>query len=208
MPTAAMGVACKATAVQTAAFADQKPGTSGLRKKTSVFAAPHYTANFIQATLDSIPAPGKHGAVLVVGGDGRYYSRDAVRIIVRLAAQLKVSSRQTGPDNDFGIKYNVSNGGNEFGDGDKTVVALTVFFLERQRAARLPVTEKIFANTKALKEYYESDIPDVDLSTIGTKTFGDFSIDVVDSVADYVALMKEIFDFPKIKKFFAENKNF
>lgn len=77
-------------AVETRAFTDQKPGTSGLRKKTKVFMQQHYTENFIQATLDSIPS-GAEGATLVVGGDGRYYLKEAIQKIISISCGNKVS---------------------------------------------------------------------------------------------------------------------
>jgi phosphoglucomutase len=77
--------------VPTQAYPDQKPGTSGLRKRVAVFKKPNYTANFVQAILSAMPAPGAKGATLVVGGDGRYYGREAVQIIARIAAANGVS---------------------------------------------------------------------------------------------------------------------
>ncbi|MCV2423866.1 alpha-D-glucose phosphate-specific phosphoglucomutase, partial [Paucibacter sp. DJ4R-1] len=130
--------------VQTKPYEGQKPGTSGLRKRVKVFQQEHYTENFIQAILDAMPAPGVSGSTLVIGGDGRYYSKPTVQSILKIAAAngvkklyigqdailstpaasniirqykadggilLTASHNPGGPDNDFGIKYNVSNGG-------------------------------------------------------------------------------------------------
>jgi phosphoglucomutase len=80
--------------VSTQAYPDQKPGTSGLRKRVRVFQQTNYTANFVQAILSAIPAPGAHNATLVVGGDGRYYSPEAVQTIIRIAAGNGVSSNE------------------------------------------------------------------------------------------------------------------
>ncbi|KAI9357320.1 hypothetical protein DFJ73DRAFT_821335 [Zopfochytrium polystomum] len=204
--------------ISSSPFAGQKPGTSGLRKRVKVFQQPHYTENFIQATLLAIPS-GAAGATLVVGGDGRYFGKEAVQIIIRLAAGNKVarlivgqngilstpaasnlirqrkatggilltaSHNPGGPDNDFGIKYNISNGG----------------------PAPESVTEAIYKLTTTLQSYTSADIPEVDLSKIGETSFGDFVVEIVDSVDAYVHLMKEIYDFPSIKTFFSENPSF
>ncbi|KAJ3080617.1 Phosphoglucomutase-2, partial [Quaeritorhiza haematococci] len=204
--------------VTTSAFGDQKPGTSGLRKRVKVFQQARYTENFVQAILSAIPG-GAASATLVVGGDGRYFSQQAINIIARLAAGNKVSKliigqngilstpaasnlirkrkatggilltashNPGGPDNDFGIKYNVSNGG----------------------PAPEGVTNKIFEISKSITSYSAAEVPAVDLSSIGTQTFrvgadnADFTIEIVDSVDDYLALMKEIYDFETIKAFF------
>ncbi|KAJ3398796.1 phosphoglucosamine mutase [Chytriomyces confervae] len=206
-------------AVKTTPFGDQKPGTSGLRKRVKVFQQPHYTENFIMSILKAIPSA-ENGISLVVGGDGRYFGKEAVQKIIKIAAGslavskliigkegilstpaasnlirkhratggilLTASHNPGGPDNDFGIKYNIANGG----------------------PAPESVTDAIFENSKAITEYVIADIPDVDLSTVGVTRFGPFTVQVVDSVEDYVVLMKEIYDFSSIKNFFAQNPNF
>ncbi|KAG0030179.1 Phosphoglucomutase-2 [Podila clonocystis] len=192
--------------IPTKPFDGQRPGTSGLRKRVKVFQQEHYTQNFIQATLDAIPT-GAKGATLVVGGDGRYFSKDAVQMIIRISAGNQVSKliigqntilstpaasnlirirKATGPDNDFGIKYNMSNGG----------------------PAPEAVTEKIYEITQKLTSYKEVQLAPVDLSTIGTQDVGDLEVEIVDSVADYVVLLKNIFDFDLIRSFFSKNPEF
>ncbi|KAJ3330883.1 Phosphoglucomutase-2 [Blyttiomyces sp. JEL0837] len=206
------------TQVATTPFDGQKPGTSGLRKRVKVFQQEHYTQNFIQATLSAIPN-GPEGSTLVVGGDGRYFGQEAVQIIIKLAAGNKVakliigqngilstpaasnlirkrnatggilltaSHNPGGPDNDFGIKFNSSNGG----------------------PATETVTDLIYKYTKEITSYKSADVPLVDLSKIGETRFGDIVIEVVDSVDDYVTLMKEIYDFNEIKNFFASNPSY
>ncbi|KAG0204519.1 Phosphoglucomutase-2 [Mortierella sp. GBA30] len=204
--------------IPTTPFEGQRPGTSGLRKRVKVFQQPNYTQNFIQATLDAIPT-GPKGATLVVGGDGRYFSQDAVQMIIRIAAGnevakliigqntilstpaasnlirlrkatggilLTASHNPGGPDNDFGIKYNMSNGG----------------------PAPESVTEKIYELTQTLTSYKEAQLEPVDLSTIGIQQVGKLEVEIVDSVAEYVVLLKNIFDFDLIKSFLQSNPDF
>ncbi|ORX61085.1 hypothetical protein BCR36DRAFT_272066 [Piromyces finnis] len=211
-------MAINISTVQTKIYEGQKPGTSGLRKKVTVFQQEHYTENFIQATLDSVNA---NGFTLVIGGDGRYYGKEVIQLIAKIGAAngvkkliigqdgimstpaasnmirkrkanggfiLTASHNPGGPKADFGIKYNIQNGG----------------------PAPEGVTNKIYEITTKMTRYLLADIPDIDLSTIGTTTYGDgeFTVEVVDSVEDYVILMKEIFDFDLIKKFLSDNKDF
>ncbi|CAL1356146.1 unnamed protein product [Linum trigynum] len=211
----------KVSTVQSSPIDGQKPGTSGLRKKVKVFKQPHYLENFVQSTFNALTTEKVRGATLVVSGDGRYYSKDAVQIIVKMAAAngvrriwvgqnsllstpavsavirervgadgskatgafiLTASHNPGGPDEDFGIKYNMENGG----------------------PAPEGITDKIYENTKTIKEYLTSDVPDVDISSIGVTSFsgpeGQFDVEVFDSASDYVKLMKTIFDFQSIKK--------
>ncbi|KAJ3406080.1 Phosphoglucomutase-2, partial [Chytridiales sp. JEL 0842] len=208
----------KIQSVATKAYEGQKPGTSGLRKRVKVFQQPNYTENFVQAILTSIPG-GPQGSTLVVGGDGRYYGKEAIQIIIQLAAGNKVSKliigqngilstpaasnlirkrkatggilltashNPGGPENDFGIKYNMSNGG----------------------PAPEGITDKIFEVSKTITSYSKADIPHVDIGAIGTVTFDNFSVEIVDSVDDYVILMKEIFDFKAINAFLRANPSF
>ena len=191
----------------TTPFEDQKPGTSGLRKKVKVFQRPHYLANFVQSIFDSLE--GFAGATLVVGGDGRYFNEDAIQIILKMAAAagfgrvmvgrggllstpaascvirknrayggiiLSASHNPAGPDEDFGIKYNVGNGG----------------------PAPEKITEAIFARTKTIGEYRMLEAADVDLSVVGAHTLGSTTVEVIDPVADYAALMESLFDFDRI----------
>ncbi|KAI9321439.1 hypothetical protein BX666DRAFT_1850854 [Dichotomocladium elegans] len=202
--------------VSTKPYEGQKPGTSGLRKKVTVFQQENYTENFIQAILNAIPA---QGATLVVGGDGRYYIDEVLQIIVKLSAAagvsklivgrngilstpaasnlirklkatggilLTASHNPGGPENDFGIKYNIHNGG----------------------PAPESITNKIYEITKTISELKVADVPKVDFSIIGAQAFGNLQIDIIDSVDAYVDLMKSIFDFDAIKAFFESNKNF
>jgi phosphoglucomutase len=194
--------------VATKPFADQKPGTSGLRKKVAEFRAPHYVENFVQSIFDSLE--GFAGKTLVVGGDGRFYNSEAIQQVVRIAAAngfgrivigqhgwlstpavsalireigafggiiLSASHNPGGPDGDFGIKYNASNGG----------------------PAPEKITDAIFAKSKAITQYKTLDTPDVDLATLGETKVGDATVEIVDPVENYAKLMKKLFDFDAIR---------
>ena len=199
-------------------FTDLKPGTSGLRKKVKTFQQAHYTESFIQAILDAIQ-PHTQGACLVVGGDGRYYSKEAIQLIIKIAAAngvsnliigqegifstpavsnlirkractggiiLTASHNPGGPNADFGIKYNSSNGG----------------------PASEQLTDKIYELSKSMKHYKILAVPDVDISSLGKRAVGQMEIEIVDSVADYVELMKQVFDFDLLKQFFRTRPDF
>ncbi|RDW85818.1 phosphoglucomutase-like protein [Coleophoma crateriformis] len=199
-------------------FTDQKPGTSGLRKKVVVFQKENYSESFVTSILLSIPE-GVEGSFLVIGGDGRYWNPEVVQLIAKIGAAygvkklligqngilstpaashiirkrkatggilLTASHNAGGPKNDFGIKYNLANGG----------------------PAPESVTNKIFEASKNLTSYKIADIPEVDISTIGTKTYGSLEVEIIDSCSDYVEMLKDIFDFALIKNFFQKNTDF
>ncbi|MEO0386053.1 MAG: alpha-D-glucose phosphate-specific phosphoglucomutase [Pseudomonadota bacterium] len=200
------------TTVKTAPIAGQKPGTSGLRKKTKVFMTPHYLENFVQAIFDGIG--GATGKTFVLGGDGRYFNDRAAQVILRMAAAngaarvivgqgallstpaasnlirkrgtdggiiLSASHNPGGPTYDFGIKFNTPNGG----------------------PAPEDVTARIHAATESIAAYHMFEAPDVDLDRLGETSLGAMIVEVVDPVADYAALMAEIFDFDAIAALFA-----
>jgi len=194
------------------AFADQKPGTSGLRKKVAVFQQPHYLENFVQSIFDSINVP--KGATLTLGGDGRYYNREAIQIILKMAAAnglgrvlvgqggilstpaasciirkyktfggiiLSASHNPGGVDGDFGIKYNIDNGG----------------------PAPEKITEAIFEKSKTIQNYKIIDAQDVSIDVIGETDLAGMKVQVIDAVADYAELMESLFDFNAIKDLLA-----
>lgn len=194
--------------VSTHPFPDQKPGTSGLRKKVPVFQQPNYLENFVQSIFDSISAP--QGSTLVLGGDGRYYNREAIQIILKMAAAngfgqvlvgrggilstpatscvirkyqtfggiiLSASHNPGGPDGDFGIKFNSSNGG----------------------PATETVTEAIFARSKIITSYRILDTADIPLDQLCETVLGDMKVKVIDPVSDYADLMESLFDFTAIR---------
>lgn len=198
--------------IMTTPFQDQKPGTSGLRKKVVVFQQPHYAENFIQSVFDEVGAPA--GATLIVGGDGRFHNRAVIQTVIRMAAAngfgrvvvgaggilstpaasnlirqrraqggliLSASHNPGGADGDFGIKYNVGNGG----------------------PAPERFTDAVFARTRTIAAYDMVDAPDVDLDTLGETQIAGLTIEIVDSVADYAALMETLFDFDAIRAMIA-----
>ncbi|SFK18010.1 alpha-D-glucose phosphate-specific phosphoglucomutase [Methylocapsa palsarum] len=198
-------------AIATTPFEGQKPGTSGLRKKTPVFQQPRYLENFVQAIMDCLE--GFEGATLVVGGDGRYFNREAIQIVLKIALAngfgrilvgqggvlstpaasnlirknrafggivLSASHNPGGPDGDFGIKYNVGNGG----------------------PAPEKLTDAIYERTKTIAHYKILEAPDVDVDTLGTVRLGGGEIEVIDPVSDYAELMRGLFDFERIAALF------
>jgi phosphoglucomutase len=198
------------TRIPTQPIDGQKPGTSGLRKKTRVFQQPGYLENFVQSIWNGIG--GIAGKVLVLGGDGRFLNDAAIQTILRMAAAsgaarmivgqdgllstpaashlirlrgtdggviLSASHNPGGPDEDFGMKYNMMNGG----------------------PATEAVSSAIHAASLSVTEYLTLDTPDIDLSRPGETLLGGMVVEVVDPVADYAALMDILFDFRQIKSF-------
>jgi phosphoglucomutase len=197
--------------VATKPFADQKPGTSGLRKKVPVFQQENYVENFVQSIFDSLD--GFEGKTLVVGGDGRFYNREVIQKVIRMAAAngfgkvmvgrggilstpaasniirqygafggiiLSASHNPGGPHEDFGIKYNASNGG----------------------PAPEKLTDRIFARSKEIDRYLIADLPEIDIDKVGSLKAGEMTVEVIDPVADYAALMEKLFDFKAIRAMF------
>ncbi|MGJ0391251.1 MAG: alpha-D-glucose phosphate-specific phosphoglucomutase [Methylocystis sp.] len=197
--------------VATTPYQDQRPGTSGLRKKVPVFQQRHYVENFVQSIFDSLE--GYQGQTLVIGGDGRYYNREAIQKILKIAAGnglgraivgrggilstpavsalirwigafggvvLSASHNPGGPEGDFGIKYNVANGG----------------------PAPEKVTDAIYARTKEITSFKIEEAPDVDIDRLGATQLGGIRVEIVDSVENYAALMQTLFDFDRIRENF------
>ena len=194
--------------VSTRPFDDQKPGTSGLRKRVPVFQQPNYLENFVQSIFGSLS--GYEGKMLVVGGDGRYHNAEAIQTIIRMAAAngfgrilvgqggllstpaascvirkhqayggiiLSASHNPGGPDGDFGIKYNIGNGG----------------------PAPEKITEAIYAHTRTIEQYRTLDTPPVKLDEVGTVEVGGAVCEIIDPVSDYLELMRSLFDFEAIR---------
>lgn len=204
--------AMKFATIETSAFDDQKPGTSGLRKKTRHFMRPHYLENFVQSIFNAID--GAEGKTFVVGGDGRYFNAAAIQKILKIAAAngaakvivgqggllstpavshlirlnrtdggfvLSASHNPGGIDQDFGLKFNIQNGG----------------------PAPEGLTDLFVAETQAITQYRLAETPDADLSRIGVTAMGAMEIAVIDPVADYADLMETLFDFGAIRTLFS-----
>ncbi len=200
------------TEVATQPIEGQKPGTSGLRKKTRVFMGRHYLENFVQSIFDGIG--GAAGKTFVLGGDGRFFNKRAAQVILRMAAAngaahvivgrdallstpaashlirlnktdggiiMSASHNPGGEDEDFGVKFNMSNGG----------------------PAPEAVTEAMFARTKDITSYKMLEAQDVDISTVGETSLGAMKVTVADPVADYADLMETLFDFDAIRAMIA-----
>ncbi|XP_074281925.1 phosphoglucomutase, chloroplastic isoform X1 [Silene latifolia] len=198
------------TSVPTKSYDGQKTGTSGLRKKVKVFMQENYLANWIQALFNSLPPEDYLNGLLVLGGDGRYFNKEAAQIIIKIAAAngvakilvgqdgilstpavsavirkrkanggfiMSASHNPGGPEYDWGIKFNYSSG----------------------QPAPESITDKIYGNTLSISEIKMANIPDVDLSRVGVTKFGNFIVEVVDPVADYIELMENVFDFELIR---------
>lgn len=202
--------------VPVTAFADQRPGTSGLRKKVAVFQQPGYLKSFVQSIFDALPeavGDGVAGKVLVLGGDGRFFNDKAAQIILRMMAAngvarvlvgrdgilstpaasavirkrgafggiiLSASHNPGGPDGDFGIKYNIANGG----------------------PAPERVTEAIWRHSTRIAAYRTIEASDVPLDRLGTARLGTMAVEIIDPVADYAELMERIFDFDRLSDLF------
>ena len=194
--------------VSTTPYTDQKPGTSGLRKKVKVFQQTNYAENFVQSVFDVVAD--KAGATLVIGGDGRFLNREVIQVAIRMAAAnsfgrvivgrggilstpaashmirkrgavgglvLSASHNPGGPDEDFGIKYNIANGG----------------------PAPESITDAINARTLEIDRWLTVDAADIDLDQDGEVMVGHMPVEVVDPVEDYAALMETLFDFDAIR---------
>ncbi|MCR6501143.1 alpha-D-glucose phosphate-specific phosphoglucomutase [Shinella sp. CPCC 101442] len=194
--------------VSTTPYGDQKPGTSGLRKKVPVFQQKNYAENFIQSIFDSLE--GFEGQTLVIGGDGRFYNREVIQIAIKMAAAngfgrvlvgrggilstpaasnvirkyqafggivLSASHNPGGPTEDFGIKYNIGNGG----------------------PAPEKITDAIFARTKTIDSYKIAEADDLNLDIEGSHEIAGMTVTVIDPVTDYAELMEQLFDFDAIR---------
>lgn len=201
--------------IPTTPYSDQKPGTSGLRKSVPVFQQPNYLENFVQSIFDTLEE--LESQTLVLGGDGRYYNREAIQIILKMAAAngvgkvlvgcngilstpaascvirgnqafggiiLSASHNPGGPNADFGIKYNVTNGG----------------------PAPEKVTNAMYDRTLVIDSYKILEAADINLDRPGSFKLGTMDVEVIDPVKPYVELMESIFDFDLIKSLLTSGK--
>ncbi len=198
--------------INTKPFNDQKPGTSGLRKPVKTFQEKNYLENFIQSIFNSMEG-GAKGKNISLGGDGRFFNKEAIQIILKMAVAneikkvlvgkdgflstpatshiirkykldggiiLSASHNPGGPEGDFGVKFNISNGG----------------------PAPEKVTSKIYKETLKVKYYKIATIDDIEISKIDKIKINNTTIQIIDPVDDYVSLMEELFDFEKIQQLF------
>nr|VFJ62108.1 MAG: phosphoglucomutase [Candidatus Kentron sp. DK]VFJ64654.1 MAG: phosphoglucomutase [Candidatus Kentron sp. DK] len=192
----------------TAPFDDQKPGTSGLRKKVKVFQGKaNYLENFVQSIFDTLE--GAKGKALVVGGDGRYLNREAIQTIVKMAAAHGFGEVLVGkggllstPAASCVIRKHKTLGGiilsashNPGGpDGDFGIK----YNAENGGPSQEKMTDEFFARSKAINEYRIANAPDIDLDTVKDQRIGDMRVRIIDPVADYAELMESLFDFDRI----------
>jgi phosphoglucomutase len=198
--------------VSTSAFSDQKPGTSGLRKKVKVFQTPNYLENFVQSIFDSLE--GFAGQTLVVGGDGRYYNRHAIQVILKMAAANGFGKVLVGRGGILSTpaasciirKYNAFGGiilsasHNPAGPDDDFGIKYNT---GNGGPAPEKITDAIYNITKSITEYKILEADDLDLDRLGAAQLGEMTVEVIDSVADYAELMGELFDFDRIKALLA-----
>lgn len=199
--------------IHTTPYTDQKPGTSGLRKKTRVFMEQdNYLQNFVQSVFDVIGAAGKR---LVLGGDGRYFNAQAIQIILKMAIANKVQEVIVGQngylstpavsveirrlETDGGLILSASHNPGGL-DGDFGIK----FNTANGGPAPENITNAIFEKTKQIKAYHIAEMPTVDISQIGVQRFDDTTINVIDSVKNYADLMEKLFDFDAIRALFAK----
>ncbi len=193
--------------VATQPFDDQKPGTSGLRKKTRHFQQPGYLENFVQAIFNTLPD--RKGAKLVVGGDGRYFNREAIQTIIKIAiangfgeliigqhgflstpaASCLIRKYQTIGGIVLSASHNPGGPDEDFG---------LKFNAANGGPAAETLTDAIYAASKEINEYATCDVPDIDLDRLGDVHLGGTLIRVLCPVTDYAGLMRSIFDFDKI----------
>ena len=198
--------------VATKPFADQRPGTSGLRKQVTVFQEPHYLENFIQSIFNSLE--GFQGKALVLGGDGRFFNREAIQVVIKIAAANGFGRVVVGKGGILstpavsalirashaygGIILSAShNPGGPHGDfGVK-------YNISAGGPAPENVTETIFSHSKTISSYKIADAPDVDIDRLGTTKVEATEIEIIDPVTQYLSLMKTLFDFDAIRALFA-----
>jgi phosphoglucomutase len=206
---AVAGVAVKP--IPTTPIEGQKTGTSGLRKKAKEFSSGNYLANWVQSLFMALPQEELQGSEMVLGGDGRWFNKEASQIILKLAAGNGVKKMYVGQNGylctpaasavirarkaygGFIMSASHNPGGPEEDWGIK-------FNSSAGEPAPEKITDKIYGFTQSVSELQMADIPDVDLSKVGVTKFGDFEVEVVSPTEDYMKLLKEVFDFDLISK--------
>ncbi|MFC5385313.1 alpha-D-glucose phosphate-specific phosphoglucomutase [Aquamicrobium segne] len=197
--------------VATTPFTDQKPGTSGLRKKVPVFQQPHYVENFIQSIFDVLPA--FKGRTLILGGDGRYYNREVIGKVIAMAAANGVGKVMVGKGGILSTpaashlirKYKAFGGiilsASHNPGGPKGDFGIK-YNAENGGPAPEKITDAIYARSRKIGEYKIAEIAPVDLDRTGTVEVGAMVVEVVDPVCDYADLMESLFDFTALRRLF------
>ena len=197
--------------VETQPYDDQKPGTSGLRKKVPVFQQKNYVENFVQSIFDALE--GFQGKTLVVGGDGRYFNRDVVQIVIAMAAANGFGKVMVGqgailstPAASHVIRKYEAFGGiilsashNPGGPHEDFGIKYNA---ENGGPAPEKLTDAIYARTRTITHFRIADIGKIDLDTVGTVDAGGMAVEIIDSVGDYADLMEELFDFDALRRLF------
>ena len=190
--------------VQCAPFTDQCPGTAGLRKKVTIFQQPHYLECFVQSIFNTLAL--EDSATLILGGDGRYYNKEAINTIAAMSAANGISKLIIGKDGllstpaashlirkrqtDGGILLTASH--NPGGpDGDFGIK----FNTQSGGQASEQMTDAVFACSQKISTYQIADIPTLELDKLGTQNIGTMQVEIIDPVNDYASLMEELFDF-------------
>ncbi|TGQ83197.1 alpha-D-glucose phosphate-specific phosphoglucomutase [Mesorhizobium sp. M8A.F.Ca.ET.207.01.1.1] len=197
--------------VSTKPYSDQKPGTSGLRKKVPVFQQEHYAENFIQSIFDALDAFA--GKTLVIGGDGRFYNREVIQKAIAMAAGNgfgKVMVGQGGilstPAASHVIRKYKTFGGIILSASHNPGGPHEDFGIKYNAGNGGPAPEKltdaIFAKTKAISSFKIADIDPIDIDTVGTVKAGGMTVEIIDPVTDYAELMESLFDFDALRKLF------
>jgi phosphoglucomutase len=197
--------------IETQAFSDQKPGTSGLRKKVKIFQQKHYLENFVQSIFNTLTLP--NNAILTVGGDGRFYNRQAIQVIIKMAAANGFSGVMIGqggilstPAASHIIRKYQTFGGIVLSASHNPGGPDEDFGIKYNTANGGPapekITEAIYENSKVIRHYQLADMADIDLDKLGETTINGFSISIINPVLDYADLMESMFDFSAIKALF------
>ena len=194
--------------ITTTPFDDQRPGTSGLRKKVKVFQTPHYLANFVQSIFNVLED--YQGKTLVVGGDGRYYNREALQIILKMAAANGFGKVMVGrggilstPAASCVIRKYQTFGGiilsashNPGGPDDDFGIKYNT---ANGGPAPEKITEAIYQQSREITQYLIVEAADMDLDTIGEQQLGDMRVEIIDPVSDYADMMEQLFDFDAMR---------
>lgn len=200
---------------RTRPFNDQKPGTSGLRKKVSIFRQENYLQNFVQSIFDSLEDT--KGKTLVLGGDGRYYNREAIQIIIKMAAANGFGALIIGqggllstPAASHIIRKYQAYGGlilsashNPGGPDEDFGIKYNT---ENGGPAAEKFTDAFYARSQVIETYSIAEFDDIDLDTPGEQDIDGVKIKVIDSVDDYAQLMSEIFDFNLLRRYISSGR--